>query len=736
MKCAALFLGLVLAPALFPARAADDLARWQQHARNVTITRDTWGIPHVHGKTDADAVFGFLYAQAEDDFPRIELNYLNALGRLAEVEGEAEFYRDLRMKLFVDPDDLRAKYAASPTWLQALMNAFADGLNYYLHTHPAVKPRLLTRFEPWMALSFSEGSIGGDIESISIPQLQRFYASSSHPAVPPTAPRSGGGDGEEKGEPGGSNGFAIAPKNTAGGHALLLINPHTTFYFRPEVHVASDQGLNAYGAVTWGQFFVYQGFNDRCGWMHTSDGGDVIDEYLETVLERPSGHVYQYGDGERLVIARTVTLPYRTATGRAEKNITAYFTHHGPVVREAGGKWVAVKLLQDPVRALSQSYLRTKARSYTEFLRVMDLRTNTSNNTVYADADGNIAYFHGNFVPIRDPKFDWRQPVDGRDPATEWRGPHPVSETITLLNPASGWIQNTNNWPFSAAGFESSPRRENFPAYMWTNPENARGQNAVRVLGARRDFTLDRLITAAYDNTLLGFAKLLTELLAAYDALPVTDARRAALAEPMAVLRPWNLRATLDSVPTTLAILWAQELAGPLPAQARARGLVVIDHIIRSTTPTQQLDAFDRALARLQRDFGTWKVPWGEINRFQRLTGDVKQFFDDAQPSLPIPFAPGDWGSLAAFGPTTSPTGTAPATKRIYGGRGNSFVAVVEFGPKVKAKSLLAGGVSGDPASPHFNDQAERYAKAEFKDVLFYREDIEREAKRTYRPGE
>jgi acyl-homoserine-lactone acylase len=701
---------------------ADDLARWRQQARNVTLIRDAWGIPHIHGKTDADAVFGFLYAQAEDDFPRIELNYINALGRLAEIEGEAELYRDLRMKLFVDPDDLRAKFTASPPWLQALMNAFADGLNFYLHTHPNVKPRLITRFEPWMALSFSEGSIGGDIESIALPPLQHFYGDRAEPLRPADPPSREGG---------GSNGFAVAPKNTANGHALLLINPHTTFYFRPEVHVSSDQGLNAYGAVTWGQFFVYQGFNDRCGWMHTSDGADVIDEYMESVVERPAGPAYRYGDDLRPFTTRKLVLPYKTSRGRQEKVVTAYFSHHGPIIRETDGKWIAVKLLQDPVRALSQSYLRTKARNYSEFLRTMDLRTNTSNNTVYADADGTIAYFHGNFVPVRDPRFDWRNPVDGSDPATEWRGVHPVSETITILNPSSGWIQNTNNWPFSAAGLGSSPLREKYPAYMWTNPENARGLNAMRVLRSRKDFTLDRLITAAYDSTLLAFAKLLAALHGAYDALPADAPQRATLAEPIAALRPWNLRSSTDSVPTTLAILWAQELSGSLITEAKKKGLVVIDHIVASTTAAQQLDAFSLALSRLQRDFGTWKVPWGEVNRFQRLTGDVNQTFDDARPSLPIPFAPGDWGSLPAFGPAPSQT-----TKRLYGVRGNSFVAVVEFGPKVAAKSLLAGGVSGDPASPHFNDQAGRYARGEFKDVLFHRNDVVAGAKRTYHPGE
>lgn len=728
------FLGFVLAPPA-PAAPADDLARWQQHAQNVTIIRDNWGIAHVYGKTDAHTVFGLLYAQAEDDFNRVEMNYINAMGRLAEIEGEKELYRDLRMKLFIDPVELRAKYTASPAWLRALMDAFADGLNFYLHTHPNVRPKLFTRFEPWMALSFTEGSIGGDIESVSLKNLEAFYGPRSSAKPAPALTRATP-DHAAPPEAQGSNGFAIAPAKSASGHALLLINPHTSFYFRPEIHAISEEGLNAYGAVTWGQFFIYQGFNDRLGWMHTSNGADVIDEYLETVVETPAGPTYKYGTETRPFVAKKIVLPYRSAPGpdgattMKERTVTAYFSHHGPVIREENGRWVAVKMMNDPVPALTQSYQRTKARTYAEFTKVMELRTNTSNNTVYADADGNIAYFHGNFAPRRDPKFNWKKPVDGSDPATEWQGLHSIDETIRLFNPANGWIQNTNNWPFSAAG-PHSPRVQDFPAYLWTTPENARGLNAVRVLTGKSAFTLDSLIAAAYDPALLAFERLLPALFTSFDALAPADPQRAALADPIAALRAWDHRAAVDSVPTTLAILWAQSF-GTLLSEARSRDLVVVDHILASTTAAQHLDALTQVIARLTRDFGTWKTPWGEINRFQRISGDIYQKFDDSAPSLPIAFAPSDWGALPAYGVS----GPAQTTKRIYGNRGNSFVAVVEFGPRVKAKTILTGGVSGDPRSPHFNDQSERYAAVKFKDALYYREDIEKNATRTYRPGQ
>jgi acyl-homoserine-lactone acylase len=706
------------------APSAAELARWQKTAGRVTIMRDKWGIPHVFGKLDADAVFGMLYAQAEDDFNRVEMNYINAMGRLAEVEGEKEVWRDLRMKLYIQPSDMQAKYAASPAWLKELMNAFADGLNFYLHTHPETKPKLLTRFEPWMALAFSEGSIGGDIEEIGLKELEAFYGKAPQPTLADKV-------NLRDAEPRGSNGFAIAPKLSASGHPLLLINPHTSFYFRPEIHMVSEQGLNAYGAVTWGQFFIYQGFNDKTGWMHTSGGGDVIDEYLETVVERQGKYFYKYGGEERALRAVPITLPFKKPDGSmGSRSVTAYFSHHGPVIRGENGKWVAIKMMDEPVKALTQSYSRTKAKNYAAFYKAMELRTNSSNNTVYADADGNIAYFHGNFIPKRDPRFDWTKPVDGSNPATEWQGLHAIKDTITLFNPASGYISNTNNWPFSSSG-ANSPKREAYPAYMWSLPENARGKHAERVLKDAKALTLDSLIATAYDSYLTAFEPLVPQLVKDFEALPASDARKAALAEQVASLRGWDLRWAANSVPTALAVYWGQEMVAANAPRARAANIPTVDFITTRLNADERLDALGRASEKLARDFGTWKTPWGEINRFQRISGDIQQEYDDSKPSWPVAFTSANWGSLASFGMVAK-----QKTKRIYGDRGNSFVAVVEFGPKVKAKSILAGGQSGNPASKHFADQAEMYSRGEFKDVLFYKEDIQKQLERKYHPGQ
>ncbi|MCC7418019.1 MAG: penicillin acylase family protein [Acidobacteria bacterium] len=735
---------VVAAVSTASAQTADvDLARWRKQADAITIYRDDWGIAHVYGRTDADAVFGVVYAQAEDDFNRVETNFINAMGRLAEAEGESEIFRDLRMKLFIDPADMQAKYASSPAWLKALMDAWADGLNYYLHTHPAVTPRVIARFEPWMALSFSEGSIGGDIERIDLAQLEAFYGregrgqegrerqeepdrpANREAAVParpvPPAYR----------EPTGSNGIAVAPSNAANRHALLLINPHTSFFFRAEAQMVSDEGLNAYGALTWGQFFVYQGFNQRAGWMHTSSGVDNIDEYLETIAKRGDGYVYTYGSEERAVTTRTIVVPYRTASGMASRTFTVYRTHHGPIVRDAGGKWVSVSLMQDPVKALQQSYLRTKATSYQAFRDTMELHTNSSNNTIYADADGTIAYFHSNFIPRRDPAFDFAKPVDGSNPATDWRGVLSIDETPGLKNPPVGWLYNSNNWPWSAAG-PDSPDRADFPAYVERGrEETARGRHAIRVLQGRRDFTVDSLIAAAYDSYLPAFADLIPALLHAYDEAPASDPLKTRLADQIALLRGWDFRWAASSVPTTLAVYWGDDLYRRIGDEAAKAEMSAETFAVSRRPAAAMLESLAAASDRLAADFGRWQTPWGDVNRFQRLTGDIIQPFDDAGPSLPVPFTSSRWGSLASFGARTY-----PGTKKMYGTSGNSFVAVVEFGDRVRAKAVTAGGESGDPRSPHFNDQAQRYADGSLREIYYYREQLNGHLEREYHPGQ
>jgi len=710
---------LIAAPARSAENRAAETVRLRGQAERVTITRDDWGIAHVHGKSDADAVFGMAYAQAEDDFNRVETNYVVNLGRRAEAEGERAIWADLRQKLFLDPVFLKACYARSPAWLQALMTGWADGLNFYLATHPSVRPQVITHFEPWMALSFTEGSIGGDIERIAPAGLQAFYGKTRQTYLekPDLAYH----------EPSGSNGIAIAPKDSASGHALLLINPHTSFFFRSELQVSSDEGLNAYGAVTWGQPFIYQGFNQHLGFMHTSTTLDAVDEFAETITQKNGKYFYAYGKEERPLRVKMITVFYKGADGHmAQRRFTTYATHHGPIVREADGKWISFAMMNKPVEALQQSFLRTKQSDYASYSKVAALAANSSNDTLFADDKGEIALLLPQFNPKRDDRFDFTKPVDGSDPATDWQGATPLDANPHVVNPPLGWLYNTNDGPWWGAG-PDSPKRADYPKYMDNLGENARGWHATQLLTEHRGLSLEALVgDVAFDPYLPAFARLIPLLVKDQSAAP--DAQ---LAQQVALLKDWDLKWSDHSLATSLAVFWGEALWEKCAAAAKAADMQVLDYMIARSTPAQRLAALAEASARLEKDFGNWRTPWGEINRFQRNDGAIVQTFDDAKPSLPVPFTSSQWGSLASFGARRY-----PGTRRYYGTSGNSFVAAVEFGPRVRAVAVSAGGESGDPASAHFSDQAIRYAGGMLRPVYFWPDELKGHVTRVYRPGE
>ena len=490
--------------------------------------------------------------------------------------------------------------------------------------------------------------------------------------------------------------------------------------------MTSDEGLNAYGASTWGQFFIYQGFNPRIGWMHTSSTADNIDEFAEEV----TGATYRHGARTRPLDRRWVRIKVHQPDGSLrDEDFLTYRTHHGPITRMEGGRMIATALMHRPVEALQQSWLRTRATDLSSFEAIgARFRANSSNNTVLASAKGEIAFLYPQFMPARAARFDWRKPVDGTDPAADWGALMSLARLPRAVNPRLGWVQNVNDHPWTATLLEG-PFKADYPAMIDQGSANPRTRHAFEVLGGDKRFTRDALLAAAFSPWLPAFQELIPPLVAHIDALSSADPLRSRLAGPADLLRSWNYRWSATSAATTLAAFWGRELERAAPPAVQASR--AYPEWIASLPGPDQLAALERAVARLQADFGRWAVPWGEVNRFQRLTSDIVPRFDDAAPSTPVPFASATWGSLAAYGSQPYPN-----TRRWYGNYGNSFVAVVEFGPRVSARAVTAGGASGDPASPHFNDQAERYASGNFREVYFHPDQLQGHAERVYRPGE
>lgn len=705
-----------------------EIKRFGHEAQNVTIVRDNWGVPHIYGNTDADAVFGLMYAQCEENFAGIERNYLYQLGKQTEADGEKNLYTDVQLQLIADSADAIKDYQQAGPKFKKLLDAFADGLNYYLYKHPELKPLVFHHFEPWYALMFTDGSVAATITGgISLNETKDFYADGPKKLgtnlFSPRQNLEAVSDEQETG----SNGFAIAPKKSASGHAMLYINPHVPFYFRSEVQITSNEGLNAYGAVTWGQFSIYQGFNAHCGWMHTSSYADVADLYEEKVHKRSNRWFYEYEGKEKPVTERKLVFKVKEGDQTITKNITGFYTGHGPVLGSRNGKWLSLKASNRSYNALLESWLITKANNFAQYKTAMDLLSNATNNTVYADDKGNIAFWYGNFMPKRSINFDWRQPVDGTTKTTEWQGLHPLNEIVQVINPATGWIQNCNSTPFTSSG-KDSPDKTKYPAYMAPDGENFRGINASKLLSGSSKLTMDELIAKGYDHYLTAFDVLLPSLFKAFDAAP--DSLKNRLAEPVQVLKAWDRKSAIHSVATSLAVEWGSKMLLALPKAKSSEEATYqterVNALLKTIRPEQELLFLSEAIQNLQLRYGSWKTEWGDINRYQRPADAV---FSDEKPSLPVAQVASAFGQLPSFVSRTMDT------KKRYGYSGNSFIAAVEFGPKVKAKTIITGGQSFNPNSKNFDDQAKMYLDGKFKDLLFYKEDVLKHAAKTYHPG-
>ncbi len=701
----------------------NEIVNWEKQVINIKIIRDNYGIPHIYGKSDADAVFGLMYAQCEDDFKRVEFNYIEKLGRLSEVNGEKDLYNDLLNRLVIDSVDAIRDYKNAAPWLKKILNAYADGINFFLYKNPQVKPSLLKKFQPWYPLLWTDGSIGAiSTAGISVNEIKNLYSQENRELVYQK-------EIEEKLT--GSNGFAFAPSITETGNAILYINPHVTFYFRPEVHMISEEGLNAYGAVTWGQPFVYQGFNEHCGWMHTSSQADISDAYIEKIVKKDGQLYYEYDNELRSVITKPIKIKVKTDKGVEQKSFNTLFTHHGPILTKRKGDYLSLKHNNRDSKGFMQSWLRTKAISFAAFKKTMNMGANPSNNTVYADAEGNIAYWHGNFLPKRDPQYNWEQPVDGTIKNTEWQGFHTVAESVHLYNPKNGWLQNCNSTAFTVAG-EYSPKKENYASYLAPDAENYRGINAVRVLSEAKDkFNIAKVIETGYDKKLSFFEDAIPKLIVSYEKVFGVDSNFEKLKEPIDIIKKWDYNVAENSIATTIAIEWAQRIQPAIQKTVGDDFISKTKNFAQNATSTELLNPLLNTIIDLEKRFGTWKIEWGSINRFQRISNDLENQFDDAKPSYPVAFASSTWGMLPSYN-----SKVFNGTQKRYGVNGNSFVCAVEFGKKIKAKSLLAGGQSGNKKSKHFFDQGLMYSKGQFKDVLFYKEDVLKHVEQNYHPGE
>ncbi len=721
LRTSPIFFALLLASAatrLFAGTETDA----KSLASSVTIHRDEWGVPHIYGPTDASTSFGLAYAQAEDYFWQIEDTYIQSLGRYAEVVGNSGLGSDVLMRLYEVPARSKTDYETLDPQLKAIGTAYAAGLNYYLEKHPQVKPRLIKHFEPWFVVAFDRFT------------MLSFMYSKSHAQKPVPA------EYEERiAKVIGSNEWAIGPSKTKSKNAMLFINPHQPWYGYGqfyEAHVESGEGLHFSGSCFFGSPVLTMGHNEHLGWAHTVNEPDIADVYRESFDDPQHPLNYRYGDGYKTATEWKDTILENTGGAKpVEHHYTFRKTHHGPVVsKEDATHALTVKISRifEGTR-LSQALAMSKANNFAEWKAGISMLNLPMFNTAYADSAGTIFYVYNGAIPIRDPRYDWTQPVDGSDPRTEWKGIHPFEDLPQMLNPAGGYVQNCNSTPFMTAD-DGNPAASDFPQYMVEDKyrDRRRSQISRKLLREAHDVTYEDWQRLAFNTTLYWPMVELPRYRQHFENLKKTHPELAAEVKPyLDHLCDWDCRVTKDSTQATLCAEWYAELYGDRYPAEELKPQYVED-------PSKRFAALVGVAKKLKALHGDWKVAWGKVTRTQRQpnAGSIEAaaaLFRDQKPSLPLVGAPGPLG--VAF--TLYFTQSIPSLrKQRFGVVGGSFMGVYEFGPRVKSSTVLQYGESGDPKSPHYFDQAKLYSETKFKPAWFYKDEVEAHTVNKYHPGE
>jgi penicillin amidase len=696
--------------------SADELAT------RVTIYRDSFGVPHIDADDSVAAAFGLAYAQCEDYFWQVEESLVWGAGRSAELYGKGKLEDDLITHAFEIPSRSQKEFSGQPEVNRRIAEAFAAGINYYLAHHPEVTPRLLTKVEPWHVLAFGRRTyleicfMGAHVNGRYRPE------------------RHG-----EAYEQIGSNAWAVGPSKTKNGSTMLFINPHQPYYgFGQwyEAHIRTRDGIDFYGATFYCIPTLTIGHNRHCGWSFTFNEPDCADIWHVKFDNADNPDAYRYGDKVLTAAKWTADIKIKGAPAR---RYTFRKTHQGPVLRMAGpdgntGEVVQVAKLYDN-DFLGQVLEMQRAENVHDIRQSMTRLGIPVFNCVSADDSGNIFYAYNGIIPRRNPDFNWQQPVDGNDPATEWHGFHEFCELPAVLNPPSDYVQSCNSSPFTTTD-DGNPSKDDFLPYMVMDQDvdKRRSKMSRKLLREADDLTLSEFEKLGFDTTLYWAMNELPRLREEFDRLKETNPELVVQAQPyIEHFDGWDCTVAPNCTRSPLCVAWYEELYG-LGYPAETLKDEFKEH------PEKKFEALITAADKVALHHATWKPKWSDVYRMQRhhdVADLMKLPLSDRKPSIPCIGAPGPLGTI--FTVYYSPSIYIPfvrETRKRYAVVGSSYMGVVEFHPEhFASRSLIQFGSSSDPDSPHYFDQAELMSQRTMKPTLFDWSAIQTNANRSYHPG-
>ncbi len=632
----------------------------------VEIVWDTYGVPHIYGATDKDALFGFGYAQARDHLQDMLQQFLLAEGRLAEFFGPQYLTEDLKARAVLPYSDEELMAQVDPEVVE-LVDAFAQGIQAYMEEHRNTLPDWARqqRVTALRVLRFAHYAMISRALGEGLKEWRGTTAFESHPEA--------------------SNQWVVGISRTREGVPMLLMDPHlpwsgiNRWY---EAHLVGDT-LNVYGATFYGLPFIVMGHNGQVAWALTRNAPDLADVFLEE-LHPENPRLYRTESGWEPMRVQEETFLVK-GQGKVTRKI--YTTRNGIVVDldKENHRAVAIALEgQDLYNFLAQLLAMNRAQTMEEFKDALRMHQVLLWNIMAVDVQGNMFYVYNARLHQRSEAWDrtaWRP---GWNPQARWEDTILPFEALPQIeNPPSDWMQNNNVMPwFVTEGLTMNP--QDYPAYLVLHEAsmNDRGQRASQILAQAQGWTLQDALDLATDTYILAADDTLPALFAAYEAASPTRKQR--LQPAIDLLRGWNRRADVDQPGMTLFVFWWRQPA-------------------REQDP---LTALEQAVDQMQRLYGTINIPWGDVHRIRRGQLDLPMAGSKPPASL--------W---MAHGPVNK-------EGIVYVNAGSSFVMLVKLGPRVEAYSVKPYGNSEDPSSPHYADQTPLMSRKELKPAWFYWEDV------------